>query len=643
MTGRGRCPWGVRWYSLLLAGLVLLVLGGCARGDAPRVVAGVLDLSRLTPASAGLLVRLNGDWAFYWHRLLTPADLPAAPSAYLAVPGGWQGAHVDGQALPRYGYGTYALHLRLGQPGGRYGIAMRYACTSYKLWVDGQPAGGDGEVGTSRAGAVAQFLPRTYYFTPAGSTVDLVIQVADFNHRCDGLSASPEFGTAQTMQQAQARNDGVQMILLGAILIMGLYQLAVFSLRREDRAPLYLGLFCLIVAVRSIVTGDLFLIRLFPGFPWGIELRLEYLTDYLALPVFFVLLGALYPREVRRWAIGGCVAVGLAGIASLVAPVRVSSTWIPAYEALVVGFIFYGCGALVVAGVRGRAGAWLFLLGCVAFWAGVVHDILSDNRILVTGEILPFGLFILVLFQSVILARRFAVAFAEVRHTHRLLTEREERVRKEIAEMLHGRVQSRLLLAGQRLQAAASLVPRDAERALALLADAVAHIDGVREHDVRLASHRLHPAVIDLGLVPAVRSLVDAWEEEPAGEGLRVTLRVDAHLAERDQDMGGGLPEAVRLAAYRVLEEALNNVRVHAEAHQADVGLDLTAEGWLRLSVEDDGRGLSRGQPGRGLGLRAVAARVAELGGRWELVAGAGQGARLTAWFPLAGGGRGLA
>ena len=91
-------------------------------------------------------------------------------------------------------------------------------------------------------------------------------------------------------------------------------------------------------------------------------------------------------------------------------------------------------------------------------------------------------------------------------------------------------------------------------------------------------------------------------------------VRTDDRVLALDDPVANHLPDPVRLAAYRVVEEALANVYRHAQATQATV--ELTApNGVLEILVRDDGRGFAPGQAPAGLGVNAIAARVGQLGG----------------------------
>ncbi|MBC9730608.1 sensor histidine kinase [Streptomyces sp. TRM68367] len=108
----------------------------------------------------------------------------------------------------------------------------------------------------------------------------------------------------------------------------------------------------------------------------------------------------------------------------------------------------------------------------------------------------------------------------------------------------------------------------------------------------------------------------------------------------RDPAVPGDLPHEVQAGAFRVVQEALTNVRRHAgDATEITVRLDC-AEGRLRVSVADDGRGgsqLPEDARGGGFGLVGLTERVTALGGSLHAGprAGAGYGWEVRAEFPV--------
>jgi signal transduction histidine kinase len=104
---------------------------------------------------------------------------------------------------------------------------------------------------------------------------------------------------------------------------------------------------------------------------------------------------------------------------------------------------------------------------------------------------------------------------------------------------------------------------------------------------------------------------------------LPVTLSTDA--------ADDRLPEAVEVAAYFVVAEALTNVAKYARASTAHIAVRRT-NGRVTVEVDDDGVGGA--DPANGSGLRGLADRVAALDGTLSVDSPSGGGTRLQVELP---------
>ena len=160
-----------------------------------------------------------------------------------------------------------------------------------------------------------------------------------------------------------------------------------------------------------------------------------------------------------------------------------------------------------------------------------------------------------------------------------------------------------------------------------LLDEAQTITDGVLR-TVRDLSQLLNPPLLDdMGLPAAVDWYV-------TGFGRRHPIEVELQA----EGMTGRLSPEVETAAYRIIQEALNNVAKHAGAQTCCVRLRQDASRLL-LTIEDDGRGfdpdaLARGGPRRGLGLIGIRERVARLRGVFSLESSPETGTRLQVELP---------
>jgi signal transduction histidine kinase len=149
-----------------------------------------------------------------------------------------------------------------------------------------------------------------------------------------------------------------------------------------------------------------------------------------------------------------------------------------------------------------------------------------------------------------------------------------------------------------------------------------------KELNVLIAEMR--PAALEgKGLASALREYVGRWSQ---GAEIPADLRVQG---ERET------PLEVEQTLFRVAQEALTNVRKHAETDRVSVTLGHRAGGAVRLVIRDWGRGFeptevaSGGGPGERVGLSSMRERVALLGGDLEIYSEPGEGTTVVAEVPL--------
>jgi signal transduction histidine kinase len=187
--------------------------------------------------------------------------------------------------------------------------------------------------------------------------------------------------------------------------------------------------------------------------------------------------------------------------------------------------------------------------------------------------------------------------------------------RRRLERDLHDGAQQRLVSMALSLRMARAKLRADPDRAEALLEGAGAELDAALG-ELRELARGIHPAVLsDRGLDTALETLAH-----------RAPVPVELEVRARER-----LPEAVEMAAYFVVAEALTNVAKYAGASHATVTVE-RQNGRLVVAVEDDGVGGA--DPQNGTGLRGLADRVGILEGRLEVDSEPGRGTRVTARIP---------
>jgi signal transduction histidine kinase len=182
----------------------------------------------------------------------------------------------------------------------------------------------------------------------------------------------------------------------------------------------------------------------------------------------------------------------------------------------------------------------------------------------------------------------------------RTVSAREEE-RRRLRRDLHDGLGPVLASQGLKLAAARQLLREKPEVAERLL-DEVMHQSENTVAEVRRLVYALRPPTLDeLGLVEAIREHVDVVG---ANAGVQISVDAPASLPE--------IPAAIEVAAFRIVQEALNNVIRHARARCCTITIG--GNDALEIRIEDDGVGLPAALR-RGVGLHSMRERAAEVGG----------------------------
>jgi signal transduction histidine kinase len=204
-----------------------------------------------------------------------------------------------------------------------------------------------------------------------------------------------------------------------------------------------------------------------------------------------------------------------------------------------------------------------------------------------------------------------------------------ERVRREASAQLHDGVREDLLIVKGHLQELLKGTS-SAPETTRLLGDAIDGLNQVIERQIAVLCRRLYPATLSQGLVPAFLSLADRFTAAPA-----VAVELDEELMRREKTDPNWVPEQVKLAVYRIAEEALTKAAKHARAGKVTVRLNTSREGWLRLTVRDDGQGLDAQSAPGGLGVATMQDYADAVGGQCVVSSAPGAGTEVAAVVPL--------
>jgi signal transduction histidine kinase len=227
----------------------------------------------------------------------------------------------------------------------------------------------------------------------------------------------------------------------------------------------------------------------------------------------------------------------------------------------------------------------------------------------------------------------------------------QERERQRIAEDVHDGINQLLIGAMLELTAGQQRIEAGQPDAAAPALESAREILARVESEIRRVVHDLHPPVLEgLGLTAAIRDVVERFQRFTR---LDCTVEVSGRPVR--------VPARTEISLYRIVQEALQNVSVHARAGRVEVGVRFESGDGVEVLIHDDGCGFdpagwghsdqeATGATGSGrsvpggdglpetrhhLGLESMRRRVESLAGEWELSSRPGGGTTIRARVPV--------
>ena len=674
---------------LLLALACSLTWVTPATAAGPQAVNGLMDLSDWDFREDGN-VELSGLYEFYWRRFLDRRELlTEQPTHYAMVPGPWNNIMTDAGPAPGHGYATYRLTVLVGPNLQPMSLKIKDFGTSGKVFINGEEVLRMGYPGNQARNTISDFEPQVIDFIPEGQRIELVFHVANFDHRRGGLWEPILLGTRTNVHRYDARVKAYDLLMSGGLLMIAIFNIALFLVQRSNYASLFLALFSVFGAVRILSVNDRLLLGLFPDIGFTFLSRLEYLSWFLMVAFFSHFLHSLFSRELGRgilWMIDAIVAAcALVVMTTQLAVFSWTAPFMQVFHALIITYGFY---VMLLARRHRRPGANILLFGYAFLAICTVNDILVAAGVFITPNLVELGIMMFTICQTMLASYTYARSMQTVEQQYEQLATSSLKLQTQEKLRLEAEMESRKVAArfkeSQQFEALGLLahgIVSDLKESFSHASqEAVALADALKSEpellqtleNTRVAADRSVAVIEDLlslsrfdtdSQVTDINDVIERYFENPRlkelAEERQVTLEVNA--AESIQPVAGS-----RLHIERILQNLINN----AFDSQPDGGTtiisteqiytdgrtlfyDALRSGYyVILSVEDKGSGIhpedldSIFQPffsrrdvstqGMGLGMSVVRAIVRQLHGGIDVISEMGQGSRFDIYLPVA-------
>lgn len=404
--------------SILLSTILALgMLSSRASDMKPVIKYGVLNLKEWNFEENGSVV-LSGEWSFYWDTLLGPADFPTTCTpSYPEFPHLWKDIPSSNIAYTSQGCATYHLRIDLAPPPTLMALEVPDFYTSYRLWLNGELFSENGVVSNNKKQAVPYWLPVTQLFKAEQESLELVLQISNFDHSKGGATQPIVLGLSKPMNIKREMQLGSDLLLTGALLMGGMFFMGLFLFGRQEKSVFYFSMFCLTYSYRIIGTGEYYLHNMLPGLSWQLTVRAEYLTLFLSASFFMLFVQSVYPKETAKLPANILKGITLLlSLGTLVLPATLFTLSVTPFFVVLFFYVVYGAYIFILAAFHKREGSIYAVISILIMFVVILLNMFHYLGFVASYPIISFiGYILFFFFQSLILSYRFAHHFKQAK------------------------------------------------------------------------------------------------------------------------------------------------------------------------------------------------------------------------------------
>jgi signal transduction histidine kinase len=427
--------------TLFLTLLLVSALCSDLFSQNPAAVKGVFDLRQIQNKDK-FIFNLNGEWEFYWKKMLHPHDFDGStvqpkPNIYGKVPSYWTDYSGDNLKTEKYGYATYRLTVLLPANFSKsIGFSIPVFDSSYDLYINGELKSDNGQTGKSESETKPGYKPAFFRYIQTSDTISIIINVSNYHHRRGGFWLPMQIGTFPEVQKKNSNKWAGDYAAMSLLLGFALFFLIFFIYYPKERIMAFFSLALLGLALRPLFSTP-YLIYDFVALSWQWTVKLEYFC------LFFVMMGwawfadSLYPSSlIRAIAYAITTVFLLATITTLLFPVKVFSYSVLAYYPSMIVLLVYVLFRSFSGILKKRVIDAAYFAAFVLFAIGAIHDILvslgkSNSRI---GYVMSFVVVIFIFIQAALLLYNWVRAYYEKARLHDELEFMNRNLEKLVSE-----------------------------------------------------------------------------------------------------------------------------------------------------------------------------------------------------------------
>ncbi|MDH5721055.1 MAG: SpoIIE family protein phosphatase [Spirochaetia bacterium] len=405
-----------RIFILFILPFLILTNYKCGNQKKPHVQNGFIDLSG-HDFKNGKNVRLSGPWEFYWNDFVFERDInaedPPQKSGYLNIFESWKNFLIDGKEIENDGYASFRLEVGVSDEARILCLYANSLTVPFVVYINNEILLKNGEAGKTKENSKPQRTSMTQCFNAPQNKFSIILHVSSFHHLLSGPRMNLYMGDVNSISKMHSLLQGLDLFVIGGFLMMFIYHLGLYFLRKKDKSIFYFGVFCGLILLRSLVMGEAVLTAVFSNLSWELIMKIEYFTFFAFPAVILSFFKKLFPEEIPRLFSKIINVIFFVSLPFLIFEAKIYTILLVPYQYIYLlggPFCIY---FLMKALIKKREGSNIIIWGFIVLFITVINDILHTNEVIDTFQLTGLGSLAFIFFQAYLLSKKFVGAFEE--------------------------------------------------------------------------------------------------------------------------------------------------------------------------------------------------------------------------------------
>ena len=422
------------FFKFLCMGALFICVASCSKlpESSWRARQGTCDLRQWYPKIHGKIA-LAGEWTFYWKQLIPPNDFDrySQNQFFFYLPGLWNHYAPEKRVFNGDGFATFRLKLLLPDNIDDLGeliFKIPEMPTAYKFWVNQDLVAQNGVVASTANKMIPWFFPQVIQYPIANNhPLILTLQISNFHHKDGGMWQSIELGSIDDFHKMKTFPLFLDIFSCGCLIMMAFHHFGLFIVRKTDKSPLFFGLCCFFLGMRSLMLGQRIFYIFFPNLSWACHQKIEFALIYLSLPAFCSFFSGLFPNYADKRFVQLIWWISLAFVVSvIILPVKLFTQASIVFQVITVISSLYIFWASIRACYDKKIGSLVFIAGFLIILTSIINDILTSHMIISSHYLIHYAIIVFVMFQAFSLSRKYSAAYTQIEEMTETLTEKNK-------------------------------------------------------------------------------------------------------------------------------------------------------------------------------------------------------------------------